>query len=321
MEQQRIFASRDRDATHDFLRSKEFRFDVARGETPRLDAHINGLYLPGMYIGFMQYGAAVTIQGTAARDDYWIHLPLRRSFEARVGTRSFTGSATQGVVLHPSRENLFHSEPDCARLSLSLTASAVRRHLTMLLGELPQTDTEFAPTIDVATGFGRSLQRLVCWAAADLERSDSALRDSSIRAQFEEFVIGGMLLTHSHTCSQRLRRDARSPAPRDVRRALDFIHASADTAVGLADIVMAAGVAGRTLYKHFEQTYGVSPVRYARLVRLDHSRQVLLNDRTANVTTVALACGFSHMGRFACEYRRRFGETPSQTLRRTRAAP
>ena len=31
---------------------------------------------------------------------------------------------------------------------------------------------------------------------------------------------------------------------------------------------------------------------------------------------VAARCGFPHFGRFAVAYRRRYGETPSQTLRR-----
>jgi hypothetical protein len=31
---------------------------------------------------------------------------------------------------------------------------------------------------------------------------------------------------------------------------------------------------------------------------------------------IALQCGFPHFGRFSVEYRRRYGETPTQTLKR-----
>lgn len=37
--------------------------------------------------------------------------------------------------------------------------------------------------------------------------------------------------------------------------------------------------------------------------------------RTLSVTDVALEHGFVHMGRFAAQYRQRFGCTPSRTLR------
>ena len=40
-----------------------------------------------------------------------------------------------------------------------------------------------------------------------------------------------------------------------------------------------------------------------------------------SITEIAGRWGFSHMGRFAVEYRKRFGEPPSQTLRRARNAP
>jgi transcriptional regulator GlxA family with amidase domain len=34
------------------------------------------------------------------------------------------------------------------------------------------------------------------------------------------------------------------------------------------------------------------------------------------VTRIATDCGFSQLGRFAVEYRQRFGESPSETLKR-----
>jgi AraC-like DNA-binding protein len=36
------------------------------------------------------------------------------------------------------------------------------------------------------------------------------------------------------------------------------------------------------------------------------------------VTAVALRWGFGHLGQFAADYRARFGELPSETLRRAR---
>ncbi|MEU4714350.1 helix-turn-helix domain-containing protein [Micromonospora purpureochromogenes] len=36
----------------------------------------------------------------------------------------------------------------------------------------------------------------------------------------------------------------------------------------------------------------------------------------ASVTAIAVQHGFAHLGRFAGEYRARFGESPSTTLRR-----
>jgi transcriptional regulator GlxA family with amidase domain len=106
-----------------------------------------------------------------------------------------------------------------------------------------------------------------------------------------------------------------------VRRAIDYIEAHLEQAVTVADLVAATGVAGRTLFMHFQNFKGISPMRYLRNARLRRVRQALLrSDTDANVTEIAMSMGFTHMGRFSVVYRRCFGESPSQTLRsRTQA--
>jgi transcriptional regulator GlxA family with amidase domain len=87
----------------------------------------------------------------------------------------------------------------------------------------------------------------------------------------------------------------------------------------VADLVAASGVPGRTLFKHFRDSKGTSPMRYLRNARLEKVRHALTRAEPGDsVTVIAMIWGFSHMGRFAVEYRARFGESPSDTLRKGR---
>jgi len=97
------------------------------------------------------------------------------------------------------------------------------------------------------------------------------------------------------------------------------MRANLDAAIGLAEIVAASGVPGRTLLQHFRDFKGSSPMRYLRIARYEKVREALHRaEPEEGITEVAAKWGFTHMGRFSVEYRKRFGESPSETLRRRR---
>ena len=106
-------------------------------------------------------------------------------------------------------------------------------------------------------------------AATDLEHSDAALLDPIMVGMFEQFIVTGLLLSHHHSYSERLHRREKPIAPRDIKRAIDFVQANLDAPMTLADLVEVSGVAGRTLFKHFQEWRGISPMRYVRNARFD----------------------------------------------------
>ena len=88
----------------------------------------------------------------------------------------------------------------------------------------------------------------------------------------------------------------------------------------IAELAAAVTVSVRTLQDWFAQTLGVPPMTYLRDVRLDriHTQLLAADAREVTVATVAARWGFLHAGRFAAAYKRRFGRSPSATLRRRR---
>ena len=56
-------------------------------------------------------------------------------------------------------------------------------------------------------------------------------------------------------------------------------------------------------------------LKHQRLTQV-HDELRLADPSQVNVTEVATRWGFFHLGRFASDYRARFGLLPSQTLRR-----
>lgn len=104
---------------------------------------------------------------------------------------------------------------------------------------------------------------------------------------------------------------------RIVRRAEEYVHSRGHEPVYIPELSAAIGVSQRLLEYAFRDCYGLSPARYLRLRRLHEARRRLQAERqrAPRVTDVAADLGFWDAGRFAGDYRRLFGESPSATLR------
>jgi transcriptional regulator GlxA family with amidase domain len=144
--------------------------------------------------------------------------------------------------------------------------------------------------------------------------------DAATVCLFEQFIMCKLLLSHPSNYSEALHRRQRFLTPRDLRRALEYMHANVAAPITIADIAEASGIAGRTLFQYFRDFRGTSPMRYLRELRFEKVRDALREARgKRTVAEVAREWGFFHLGRFASEYRQRFGESPSQALRHSGA--
>jgi AraC-like DNA-binding protein len=318
MRRHRIFCSSDAEDARVFLQSKEFRLELAPRQPRELDMCINCVYLPGMYIGYIHYGPAVDVRAVQ-RDDYWLQLPIRGQMEVVNGTDTVTCDSSMAAVASPTRHDyyLVRSGGGCAGIRICLHKAHLIRQLAALLGEPPDSPLEFASEMDITHGHGQTITRYLLMAVADFEDSGSILKNPILISAFEQFIATCLLLSHPHNFSAALGRRERAITPRNVRRAIDYIDAHLDQAITIADIVKATGAPGRTLFMHFKEFKGVSPMRYIRNARFQRVRETLQGaEPEASVTVIAASWGFAHLGRFSAEYRRRFGESPSETLRR-----
>lgn len=108
---------------------------------------------------------------------------------------------------------------------------------------------------------------------------------------------------------------------RHVRRALNHMRANLPNRITLADLSAAAALSERGLLRQFERFLGVSPMTHLLRLRLAAARAELLRPESArSVAEIGVGFGLPHLGRFAAEYRKAFGESPSATVRRARAA-
>ena len=98
--------------------------------------------------------------------------------------------------------------------------------------------------------------------------------------------------------------DASSALPGDLVRALGWLRGHLSEPLQLEQLAQIAGVRPRTLQTHFKMFLGTTPLGWVRRMRLARARQELVNtDLQTSVTDIALASGFTQLGRFSAQYR------------------
>jgi AraC family ethanolamine operon transcriptional activator len=84
----------------------------------------------------------------------------------------------------------------------------------------------------------------------------------------------------------------------------------------LRDLYSAVPTSRRTLVYAFDEVFGMAPMRFLRLQRLQAARHALATAEPGMTTVTAIAqrFGFASGSHFSRVYRKHFGEMPSQTL-------
>lgn len=149
------------------------------------------------------------------------------------------------------------------------------------------------------------------WLCADRLAAQQALAD-------EVLEILCPLIVERLRRPQAARREL--PQMEVVRRAREIVRAHADEPPRILDLCRELGVSRRWLQWSFNEVMGISPWAYLHLMRLNGARRMLLRAGPGTKVNDAVeAFGFWHLSRFSRDYRRHFGELPSQTLHRAQA--
>ncbi len=165
-----------------------------------------------------------------------------------------------------------------------------------------------------------SLRRYVSLLMSDGTQQRSFLQQAAARraaAALLDEIIGGLI---EEAREAETADPVASPNDRQlVRRAEDVMLASLGDPLTVRELADMLGTSLRRLQYAFQRVRGTTARARLGKFRLERARR-LLTDPTdsSSVTEIALDCGIAHFGRFAAAYAERYGEMPSQTLRRAR---
>jgi AraC-like DNA-binding protein len=183
-------------------------------------------------------------------------------------------------------------------------------HFAQHIGYRPAIPLEFDPQISTDGAGGGQLATLVRMLATG---ACSPTQQSF--ADLQNVLLTTLIYVQPNTWREHLLRAAKPAQPRCVMNVKEYVHDHCGEELTVERLAAVACVSTRALFLAFRSYVGMAPMSYVRDVRLDRARCELRAPGAESVTDIAERCGFSHMGRFALAYRRKFGEAPSVTRR------
>ncbi|MBJ7552766.1 helix-turn-helix domain-containing protein [Marinomonas spartinae] len=123
-----------------------------------------------------------------------------------------------------------------------------------------------------------------------------------------------MLLFQAQEKSPEKRNISRQKAQQIVCQARKIVLEHPETPLNVDELCKITYTSRRALQNCFLRVTGQSPATFLKNIRLNAVRRSMLNDPHDNICNIASQWGFWHLSQFTCDYKRLFGELPSQTL-------
>ena len=296
------------------------RLTPVRRGAPGFHAMHNSARFDGYSVNYVQYGAEVEIDPGRLDGFFLLQVPLTGASDVHCGTAHVASSPAVASLLSPTLPTVMRWYAGCSKMIVLLDRKVVERHLAALL-DRSQDAIEFDAEVPLTDAIGQAIRAHVMLMQQAATQSIVLPAGSGrlVQRELRNGLVGLLLTGLSHDHSTMLAQGAAMPAPGHVKRAEDFLAAHPDREISVTELADIAGVSLRSLqegFRRFRNTTLTDAIRDARLV---YWRRLLQAPPAGyGVGALAIAAGLSHLGRAAALYGKRYGETPSETLRRHR---
>ncbi|MBY5332963.1 AraC family transcriptional regulator [Rhizobium leguminosarum] len=263
------------------------------------------------------YEGTILIRREAPSDRMIVFLPVEGTASFEAMREQIYSVPARGTILEAGRAAGARLFGPRRHFGLFVDQAKIVSHLTHMFERTISGDIDFHPHIDLTSGPGLVLQQIVSSLHRGLSGNGPLQRAPLAASLLCDAAIYLLLESCPNRYSNELALPAPGPAPRHVKWAIDFMQEHIAEPISLKDIAIAAKVSVRTLQQGFRQFRETTPMSYLQDLRMAAAhRDLLESDERQAIADVALRWGFTHRGRFAAEYRKRFGLLPSQTLKR-----
>jgi AraC-like DNA-binding protein len=239
-----------------------------------------------------------------------------KSSSSSVNGRDIVITEEAAVITNHSTLKHQRATESC-EIVFKCTAGDVESRLQGFLNRPVSREIIFDTSVALDRGIGANARTALFNVISSLDSDPTLLAHPLIVKNFEDLLLGIVLSLPSNYSDELLNLGKIPSVPVSISRAEEYIEAYADQPITIADILLQAGCSRKALFANFRKYRGYTPGELLADTRLRLAHERLSEPSNSDtVTSIAYESGFSHLGRFAENYQKRYGIRPSATLKR-----
>ncbi|MEU3274198.1 AraC family transcriptional regulator [Saccharomonospora sp. NPDC006951] len=286
------------------------------GPDRKINARMHSRPLAMSVLNYVQYGNDVIVDPGLTKSFLVAQAHLDGRGIVRCGRQEMLSNPGHLAVTTPTDHLHMRLSAASKLIVFRIEWATIETMLADLIGCEPVKPLRFDLDMDTTKGEAKKWFTSLLYLLKEVGREGGLLAHPNIALPMERQLIGSLLLAQHNTYSALLSEEGPRVPSRTVQVAIDLIQADPRLPHDSASLAKAAGVSVRALQTAVRRDLDTTPMKYLQGVRLLRVRADLVAATRDSTTVAAVArhWGFGHLGRFAGDYQRRFGESPSHTL-------
>lgn len=296
------------------------RFDPCQLSHRHAPSALSRLSCPSVWLDMVELGPAMLFTGALSKDHFT--LIFVSACPGGGHAMNFSTEHTDNYIgFYPPGGLLDARTPaGYANATLTVPIAAFHAAAARYFPEIPESMLAQGAAMRVGRDEQRNLRALLAMVHRALTDPAQPLASVVLRRETERQLLAAFF--------RALRSGAEDLVPpagertaarhRRLRQARDLIAERLHEPMYLDDLCGAVNLSRRGVENLFMDLLGISPTTYLRHQRLHGVRRALQHatPKSGAVKQAALEWGFWHLGHFARDYGKLFGESPSATLQR-----
>jgi len=277
-------------------------------------AYLNYRDFAGLGLSLIRYGDQVNIRCSEPREIYHFQLVVRGECCWRFQDKHIRMLPGQALMVNASEQVSLTYSADCEKVIIAVPQALINEICLDQAGSLPREGVMFSSDI-INLSESTCLMKLLDALLTEADGSE-LLGPEHVERPYREILIRKLLQQFSSNVASERDLHANDCSFSSL---LAYIEANIRADLSIEELAQVGNVSTRTVYNLFAKYFSVTPKLFIKQAKLQSLRKELAGGKAIrNVTEGALNYGFTHLGRFSSDYRKMFGELPSETLQRRR---